>query len=308
MEIGRTPPGTSKKKGVPKSSTISASGRQSSAPPSLILNINDPESIIPDSHPPSSTGSEKSPRTSGRNRTPSIKQTETTNNSVITINKNLLPITPKKRKTSKDNDDDTSPTKKNRHKQERQPALESDTEIENNQDPIIQLIAKSMATAMHAQEQRFNVLAKQLQKQLHLNPDIDTSRSRSVSRSSSRSNSRFHHTSPKSNNQKDNPVIPIISGNAQFMIPPITQSPIQQTLFQFTNPSPFSNGTSLTPETLLRYWPWVDIAHLSAISHGTFDINNLPKLLRDEDVHISSLESRSCLGAHPGSGSRTCQK
>src|SRR5277367_2867981 len=62
----------------------------------------------------------------------------------------------------------------------------------------------------------------------------------------------------------------------------ITQPPaFTQPTFQFTGP-PLSNGTPLTPDDLLRYWPWVDTAHLSAISHSTFEINNFPKLLRDE--------------------------
>src|SRR5271154_4338503 len=123
------------------------------------------------------------------------------------------------------------------------------------------------------------------------------SRARSVSRSSSRyshrsrSNSHSCHPSPIDNNHRNSPVFPS------------AQPHIQQTPFQFTAPSPFSNGTSLTPESLLRYWPWVDNAHLSTISHGTFEINNLTKLLRDEDArrnHVTGTINGIVTDIHTG--------
>jgi len=52
---------------------------------------------------------------------------------------------------------------------------------------------------------------------------------------------------------------------------------------QFTPPNPFT-GTSITPNTLLRYWPWVETAQLTAIASGTFNFKEFPKLLRDEDA------------------------
>jgi len=136
MAVDRTPPGTSKKKSTqPKSSTASASRRQPSAPPPSTLNTTDLESIIWDSNPQSPTGSEKSPRTSGRNRTPLLKQKEATNDDVnTTTNKELALVTPKKRKSSKNNDDDNSPSKKPKpsRKHEKQSTLESDAETNSN--------------------------------------------------------------------------------------------------------------------------------------------------------------------------------
>src|SRR5271155_4686011 len=164
MAVDRTPPATSKKKDVqPKSSTVSASQGKPSAPPPL--NIKDLASI-PNSHPSSPTESEKSPRTSGRNRTPSIKQKEATNDDVTT-NKQLALVTPKKRKNPKDNDDDNSPSKKAKssRKQGKQSTLESDAETDwNDHDDIAQFIVKTITGAMHTQEQRLTLLTEQLQK------------------------------------------------------------------------------------------------------------------------------------------------
>ena len=98
-----------------------------------------------------------------------------------------------------------APDQKNPRRKEKQPTIESDTAMENN--PLAELISKSVAEAIKAQDQRqeehFNLLAEQIQQKLNLKPDANPSRSRSISRS--RSNSHSRHPSPKNDNYTDAP-------------------------------------------------------------------------------------------------------
>jgi hypothetical protein len=62
------------------------------------------------------------------------------------------------------------------------------------------------------------------------------------------------------------PVVPPLPQSQAVVVPPIT--------ITGTDPSPTTDVT--------KRWPWVDKIHIKQIIDGEFDIDNLPKLFRDE--------------------------
>ena len=100
-------------------------------------------------------------------------------------------------------------------------------------------------------------------------------------RPSSRTSSRSSNHSHSSSSRFEDPIIPQPPAvTRKFLEPP--QPPLASgnptPFVQFTAPNPFT-GTSITPNTLLRYWPWVETAQLTAIASGTFNFKDLLKLL-----------------------------
>src|SRR5579859_1458451 len=79
-------------------------------------------------------------------------------------------------------------------------------------------------------------------------------------------------------------VLPSIADNAKPPAPPKQSSPRPPSQPPaFSVPPLTITGTNPSPTTdVTKRWPWVDKNHIEQIINGKFDINNLPKLFRDE--------------------------
>lgn len=63
----------------------------------------------------------------------------------------------------------------------------------------------------------------------------------------------------------------------------------QQPALQFNYASASHSAASPNHSTPLRNFGWVEKSHFATIASGTFDVNNLPQLLHDEDARRNHL-------------------
>ena len=191
----------------------------------------------------------------------------------------------RKRTKSKqpDSDDSYSPTKKPRKRQQENPAL-LDTllkQISSLTEQVSQL-QQSRVTSVQPPSRPSSRASSRTE-----NHQLPTHRlSFHSSGNHSRASSRSENHSRSSSIRYDDPVAfqpPTTIGKFLKPPPPLLASGNPNPFVQFTLPNPFT-GTSITPNTLLHYWPWAETAQLTAIASGMFNFKELPKLLRDEDA------------------------
>jgi len=206
---------------------------------------------------------------------------------------------PRKRKTSRskqtDSDESYSPTKKPRQTPKPKPLANKDL-----LNTLVQQISALSEQVSQLQQQQ-STDPKPTSNQSHSRPSSRTSSRTTInyhqpqeeptsmlppSRSPSRASSHSRHFRSNSIRSED-PTTHHPIPTRQFLQPSPTISfvtGIPNSFAQFPIPGPFTGTSSITSNSLLHYWPWVETAHLSAIASGTFDINQLSKLLRDEDA------------------------
>lgn len=198
-------------------------------------------------------------------------------------------VTPSPKKRGRKSDAaDNSPSKKHRTTKAKATANgndDSDDTLSHLNSLISDNVEKYVKKALSKQDRRFNKLTESIQKKLNLQTDnVASSSSGSSSRSTSRSNSRAPSVGEPTKQ------FPTVSSMYNPYIVQSIAPPVQNAVPPPHGPhfptTPFGNyypGTPPTPASLVQHYPWAE-DHLSSISNGTFDVNNLPKLLRDDDV------------------------
>ena len=195
------------------------------------------------------------------------------------------PVTPSPKKRSRKSDAaDNSPSKKHRTKA-KATASENDDSDDHLNRLISDNIEKHLERILSTQDRRFDKFTESIKKKLTLQANnVASSSSGSSSRSTSRSNSRAPSVGEPT---KQSPTVPSkYNPHIVQSIPPPVQNAVSSPHGPHFPTTPVGNyypGNPPTPASLVQHYSWAE-DHLSSIANGTFDVNNLPKLLRDDDV------------------------
>jgi hypothetical protein len=298
----RTPPfkAREKAKSTKTQASLSSAPTSSSAPtPSDILDHDDTtQQPVRAASPANSTKStDSASRASSR-----IAIRKANEKTVDNSSSNSTPVISKKRRKGQKTDkEEASPKKPRRTKA---------TDQEDN-DKLISLEKRF--------EEGFAALTKQIEDKFSLKSDIITSylhsdshsghrssscassrfrsrshshfifHSRSYSRSSSHDASSSHAVSTTHSNlvQTFNSIMTNqLFGSSSFI--QANSYLFSLSTFQLISSASYSDTFSIS-DALSRYWPWIDQTHIINIIAETFDVNNLSKLLRDENARRKHL-------------------